>query len=102
MSDAIYEWTPTEGVEGWQVFELPTPVAVTAGTKYVVSVTCGPDAVFMSGTNQLASPIENGNLITYENSGMYTSNAHLAQTTMPDASAGSNYFRDVMFVAASE
>ena len=56
----------------------------------------------MSGTNQLASPIENGNLITYENSGMYTSNAYLAQTTMPDASAGSNYFRDVMFVAASE
>ena len=102
VSEEIYQWTPPEGVEGWQVFELPTPVAVTAGTKYVVSVTCGPDAVFMSGTNQLASPVENGNLITYENSGMYTSNAHLAQTTMPDASAGSNYFRDVMFVAASE
>lgn len=98
VSDAIYEWTPSAGYEGWQYFELPNPVAIAAGKQYVVSVTCGPDAVFMSGTNQLASPIENGNLITYTNSGMYTSNANLAKDHMPDASAGSNYFRDVVFV----
>ena len=100
LTEEMYEWNITAGTEGWQEFTLPTSVNVKAGTQYVVSVTCGPDAIYMKGANQLASSIENGNLVTYEKSGLYSTNANNATTHMPDGATASNYFRDVVFVPA--
>lgn len=97
LTKEIYQWNIPAGSEGWQEFVLPEAVTVTAGTRYVVSVTTGPDSHFVKGANQLAAPIENGDLVTYASSGLYSTNGNLAATAMPDGTTASNYFRDVVF-----
>ena len=99
LTDGFLSWNIVPGYEGWREFTLPTPIAIEADVQYALSITAGPDAIYAKGTNQLANPLTNGDLYTFAKSGLYSTNANLALTHMPDGQAASNYFRDVVFVA---
>ena len=95
-----FTWTVTSGVEGWQEYTFATPVRVTAGTKYLIDVSCSTDKYYATCTGNAAytKPINNRDLVTYVDSGKYSANLN----NMPANSYGSaNYFRDVAFVSDS-
>lgn len=96
VSEEIYAWEILPGYEGWREFKLPAAVKIEAGRKYVVTVSAGPDCLYMWGENQLASPVENEYLRTYTKSGRYSNDAKLGK--IPRGEAASNYFRDIVFV----
>jgi len=98
LTEEIYTWNITAGYEGWREFNLPKSVIIAANTEYVVSITTGSDGIYAKETNGLKNPINNGYVYTFENSGLYSSNAYTATYAMPDASTGSNYMRDIVFV----
>lgn len=96
VSKEIYVWEIISGYEGWREFKLPAAVKIEAGRKYVVSVSAGPDCLYMWGENQLAAPKENEYLCTYAKGGRYSNDAKLGR--IPRGEAASNYFRDIVFV----
>lgn len=97
VTDEIYEWEIVPGYEGWREFDLPGSVSITAGKKYTISVSSGPDCLFSWGEAQLKSPIENGDLVTYATGGVYSADGKLGK--MPTGATASNYFRDIVFIA---
>ena len=92
-----HTWNVTSGAAGWKTFTLPTPLAITANTDYIVAVSnSSTDRWYAEQTSGLASPIVSGSLHTYAGSGIYSSTAG----AMPTASwQNTNYFRDVVFTA---
>lgn len=93
-----YNWDVQAGTTGWQEFELPEPLTVEAGKDYMISVTNGTKSYYArgkSGASSFASPIINGDLVTYVGSGYYSTNVNAMPET---ANRNYNYFRDVVFV----
>ena len=92
-----YEWDVQAGTEGWQEFELPSPVFIAADTDYIVAVSSSTSLHYPRGkeaANSFMTPINNGNLITYVGSGLFSVNLG----DMPYRSKDNmNYFRDVVF-----
>ena len=87
-----------ETASGWQQQTLTTPITITAGTTYVVSVNTG-NTYYVTSDAGLAAQVVNGNLSSVVGSdGVYgTSGAY--PTSSWDSS---NYFRDIVFVPASQ
>ena len=102
VSDAIYEWDIEAGLEGWREFVLPEEVFVYAGREYVLSVSTGPDSLYMVDTS-MNTALENDYLITPETSGICSANPAVDFNTMPTQILdGWNFFRDVVFVPMEE
>ena len=80
---------------GWQQQALATPLAVTSGSTYTVSVNVNGGYVTTSGG--LAAPITNGALTALTNGGVFGVSGLYPTTTFGSA----NYFRDVVFLPAS-
>lgn len=101
VSDEIYEWDIAAGTEGWREFTLPQAVEITAGKQYVLSVSAGPDCLFVVNKS-MNTVIENDYLVTPATSGISTANANTDFNKMPtNIIEGWNFFRDVVFVPAS-
>ncbi|MEO8631585.1 MAG: DUF4082 domain-containing protein, partial [Betaproteobacteria bacterium] len=86
-----------ETASGWQQQALPSALNVQPGTPYVVSVNVG--SFFPTTSGGLASQIVNGNISSLAdgNNGVFGDAA-----SFPGGSyQSSNYFRDVVFVAAT-
>lgn len=98
VSSDIYEWDIVSGYEGWREFALPQSVTLKAGKEYVLSVSAGPDCLFVVNKS-MNTVIENNNLITPATSGISTANAltdfHKMPTNVID---GWTFLRDVVFV----
>ncbi|NBD27113.1 DUF4082 domain-containing protein [Paenibacillus glycinis] len=90
-----YTWNITAGTAGWKEFTLPTALAIAANTDYIVSVSTSSDHWYPATSHGFDGPVNNGNLITYTGSGVFTTTAG----AMPTATFNNaNYFRDVYFV----
>lgn len=92
-----FEWDVQSGITGWQEFELPSPVAVTANTDYVIAISTGANKYYAKGTdsgNSLATAITSGDLVTYASGGLW----FRGSGTMPYNAVSTNYFRDIVFV----
>jgi len=88
-----YPWTFPTGTEGWKEFTLPTPVVIEGNTDYIIDVTNGTDQWYFCTERAFDSPINNGPLVTYVGSGVYTTTLG----TMPTQTwNNSNYYRDVV------
>ena len=83
-----------ESASGWQQQPLATPVAVTAGTEYVVSVNTAD--YFADTQHVFDNGLMHGHLraVSWAN-GVYGSRPEHSRRV---ATASSNYFRDVVFV----
>jgi Domain of unknown function (DUF4082) len=89
-----YSWNIPSGTQGWQSFTLPTSVAISANTDYIVAISNGSDYNYAEQVDGFDAPIVNGNLHTYVGSGVWTSTLG----TMPTSTwSNTNYFRDVVF-----
>ncbi len=88
-----YPWTFPTGTEGWKEFTLPTPVVIEGNTEYIIDVTNGTDQWYFCTEHAFDAPINNGPLVTYVGSGVYTTTLG----TMPTQTwNNSNYYRDVV------
>jgi subtilisin family serine protease len=82
-----------ESASGWQQQSLATPVAVTAGTEYVVTVNAAGN--FADTQHVFDNGLVNGHLRAVS----WTNGVYGASGAFPTSSYGSsNYFRDVVFV----
>jgi len=84
------------GTVGWKYYDLPSPVALTAGTEYTVSVSTGTDSnkVLPYTTTGAASAGNNSAQL------IYPAGAGVVGTTLgirPTTPGGNNYLRDVVF-----
>lgn len=90
-------YTLTVSTPGWYVYNLATPVTVSAGVSYTVVVSTGADSThaYALGT-AVSSAGGNGAHLNYPaNAGVFTTTLG----TLPTQTyAGSNYLRDVLFV----
>ncbi|ANE45808.1 hypothetical protein SY83_05285 [Paenibacillus swuensis] len=94
-----YNWNITAGTAGWKSFSLPEPVSTTAYKNYIVAVSTSSDGWYAARNNVFVSSVTQGNLITNTGSGVFTATTG----SMPAQSyLNSNYYRDVVFVAAGE
>jgi Domain of unknown function (DUF4082)/Immunoglobulin domain len=85
-----------ESASGWQEQPLPAAVAVVANTEYVVSVTTGPNKYYVATPGGLTPPVVNGHLRSVAGAnGVYG----LMGAFPAQGSSGTNYFRDLVFVA---
>ena len=92
-------WNFEAGKEGWKTYYLPHSLEVTANTDYIVSVSNSEDKWYPYKTNGFSSPILNGNLQTYQGSGVFSTTLG----SMPQSVYNNtNYFRDVIFVPSSD
>lgn len=83
-----------ETSSGWQQVSFASPVAITAGTSYVISYHTNSGHYSVS-RSALASQIESGPLNAMANGGVYAYNANSVMPTQTYQS--SNYFVDVVF-----
>jgi hypothetical protein len=84
----------SETASGWQELDFSTPVAVTAGTTYVVSYhTSTGHYAYTSGG--LASPVTNGPLTAQASGGVYAYGSADAFPT--DSFNATNYWVDVVY-----
>lgn len=82
-----------ETASGWQEQALPTPLAITAGVTYTVSVNARSH--YAMTPNGFSAPISNGGLTAPVSAGVYND----VQGAFPALSwENANYFRDVVFV----
>jgi hypothetical protein len=85
-----------ETASGWQTKALATPLSITAGTQYVVSVNV--NARYAVTTSGFANAISNAGLAAPVGAGVFNE----APGLFPASSyQSSNYFRDVVFVAGA-
>jgi hypothetical protein len=78
---------------GWKTQALATPLNITAGTQYVVSVNVA--ARYAATTSGFSSAISNGGLTAPVGAGIFNT----APVSFPNASySNTNYFRDVVFI----
>ena len=93
-----------ETTSGWQTLVFSSPVAVTAGTTYVVSY-FAPDGGYSYTAQGFATAITNGPLIAPASSGVTPGNGlygYSASATFPSHSYNAgNYSVDVLFEPAS-
>jgi hypothetical protein len=84
-----------ETASGWQQQALAAPVAIAAGTTYIVSVNVNTDYVYT--TNGLLASITNGDLSSVADGadGVYVTTAGSFPTSTFN---NTNYFRDVVFL----
>ncbi len=96
-----FDWVITAGTEGWQIFELPEAVHISADRDYIISVSNGEDKIYprATGVHSFVNPICNRDLITYADSGTYSTTLGSIPLNLSPVSAGVNYLRDVVFVA---
>lgn len=94
-----YTWNITSGTAGWNIFTLPAPLNIYANTDYIVCVSNSTDKWWPRTAYGFNNPINNGNLITYTGSGVYSTTLGTMPTTV---SQNNNYFRDVVFVALNQ
>jgi hypothetical protein len=81
---------------GWKTQVLAAPLAIAAGTTYVVSVNAGAYYAFTPGG--FSAAISNGGLTAPVGAGIFNETPGV----FPAASFGNNnYFRDVVFVAGA-
>ena len=90
---ATVTFTNESGV-GWQTASFSTPVAITAGTTYVVSYHTNYGHYAATAT-YFASPVTNGPLTAPANAGVYTYNSASVFPTSTFNAA--NYWVDVLF-----
>ncbi len=90
-----YDWNITPGTLGWKEFTLPTPLSILANTDYTVVVSTSSDKTIVYTQNYFDSPVNNGNIITYSGSGVYTYTLGTRPTTVDYYSS---WFRDIVFV----
>ena len=84
-----------ETSSGWQQQALPTPLSVTAGAQYTVTVNTGA-TYYVFTQNGLQTKITNGNLSSVVGTnGVFGSVGQYPTQTWNS----SNYFRDIVFVA---
>jgi hypothetical protein len=84
-----------ETASGWQQQSLTSPLAIGAGTTYIVSVNTG-NTFYVATTGGLSAQVVNGSLSSVVgNNGLYGSSGAFPTSSFQ----GSNYFRDVVFVA---
>jgi hypothetical protein len=83
-----------ESASGWQTMNLATPLAISAGVEYTVSVNTG-NKYYVDTVSGMASQITNGVLSSIVgNNGVYG-----PVGSRPTSSwSNSNYFRDIVFV----
>jgi hypothetical protein len=84
-----------ETASGWQTMNLATPLAISAGVEYTVSVNTG-NRYYVDTVSGMASQITNGPLSSIVGSnGVYGPVGSRPTSSWSD----SNYFRDIVFVA---
>jgi hypothetical protein len=83
--------TPT-GAEGWFELSLPTPVAVTAGTQYVVSYTAGANGNYAVTSHFFDTALSSGHLSAPIGAGVFADSGFPTQ-----AFNNTSYFADVAF-----
>ena len=88
-----FEWNVAAGLESWQYFTLPEPVAIQGNKEYVIAVSGDANAQCAMGEGQLAQPVKNGDLVTFADSGVYTDTSG----AMPNQTTSTNFFRDIVF-----
>jgi len=88
-----YAWTFPTGTEGWKEFTFPEPVIIEASVDYIIDVTNGTDQWYFGTQQGFAAPINNGPLVTYVGSGVYTTTLGTMPTQVWN---NSNYYRDVV------
>lgn len=85
---------PAYGHIGWQKVNFPTPVAITAGTIYVISYHVG-DKYYVVNENYFTSEYSNGTLHAPINAGVYK---YGSISAFPNQSwNASNYWIDIIF-----
>jgi hypothetical protein len=85
-----------ESPSGWQQQALTTPLAIAAGTTYVVSVNIS--AFYASTSGGFSSAISHGGLNAPVGAGIFNN----APGAFPATSfSNTNYFRDVVFIAGT-
>jgi hypothetical protein len=82
-----------ETASGWQQAKLATPMTITAGTEYVVSVNTG-NSYYVATLDALTNGLTSGDLTVPANGGVYGTLGKRPMNTF----RGTNYFRDVVFV----
>jgi hypothetical protein len=86
-----------ESASGWQQQALSAPLAIAAGTQYVVSVNTG-NSYYVDTVNGLASAVVNGTLSSVAgNNGVFGPVGKLPTQSWNN----SNYFRDIVFTSGS-
>ncbi|MFT2214626.1 DUF4082 domain-containing protein [Rhizobium giardinii] len=90
---ATVTFTNESGV-GWQAASFSSPVAIAAGTTYVVSYHTNYGHYNATG-NYFASPVTNGPLTAPTNAGVYSYNS--ASVFPSSTFNGENYWVDVLF-----
>jgi hypothetical protein len=93
-----YAWSFPTGTEGWKEFALPEPVTIEGNTDYIVAVTNGTDQWYFCTEQAFSAPINNGPLVTYVGSGVYTTTLGAMPT---ETWNNSNYYRDVVIETLS-
>jgi hypothetical protein len=88
-----YAWTFPSGTTGWKEFTLPTPVVIEGNTDYIIDVTNGTDQWYFCTEHAFDAPINNGPLVTFVGSGVYTTTLGAMPTQIWN---NSNYYRDVV------
>ncbi|MDF0494637.1 DUF4082 domain-containing protein [Bradyrhizobium yuanmingense] len=85
-----------ESASGWQQQALATPLTITAGATYVVSV--NSNSYYVSTPQGFNSGISNGGLNAPAAAGVFDYSAGLFPT---EVYRNTNYFRDIVFAAGS-
>ena len=81
---------------GWQQQTLATPLAITAGATYIVSVNA--NSYYATTPNGFTTAISNGGLTAPVGAGVYNETTGVFPT---DVYQNENYFRDVVFSPGS-
>lgn len=84
------------GTNGWVAYSLPTPLAISSGTDYTVSVSTGTDSGHYWGGGTFGSAGSNGHISWPANSARFTDTMGARPATTP--SGGESYLRDIEFV----
>jgi len=82
-----------DGSGGWFQLSLPSPVAVTAGTEYVITYNAGALAMYVGWSHFFDTPLVNGPLTASVGAGIFGDSGFPNQGPFQNAS----YFADVVF-----
>ncbi|MBN2613905.1 MAG: DUF4082 domain-containing protein, partial [Bacteroidales bacterium] len=91
-----YIWNFASGVNGWREYTFPSPIEVDAGSRYIISITNGPDMNYVRSEHFLASA--EGLYVRYLR-GLYSMNLGEVPS---QAYLNSSYFRDIVFAVSND
>lgn len=89
-----FAWNFAGGYTGWREFDFPSPIAVQAGMKYIISISNVAGNYWYAQTEDIFSPLSENDYIEYLR-GLYTASDINNVPNTPYEQAG--YFRDVVF-----